>query len=107
MSFRWLYDSSVTTPTGINNLPGFDNNFIGSTMTGAFTDTYIISPRVTNEFRFNYGRIGFDFERVATDAFHLNLANYGGLGNGITGFGVAPPTYRSSGSPITGSTRTP
>jgi carboxypeptidase family protein/TonB-dependent receptor-like protein len=96
LSFRWLYDSSVTTPTGINNLPGFDNNFIGSTMTGAFTDTYIISPRMTNEFRFNYGRIGFDFERVATDAFHLNLANYGGLGNGITGFGVATniPQFR-------------
>lgn len=96
LSFRWLYDSNVTTPTGINNLPGFDNNFIGSTMTGAFTDTYIINPRMTNEFRFNYGRIGFDFERVANDAFHLNLANYGGLGNGISGFGVATniPQFR-------------
>jgi hypothetical protein len=96
LSFRWLYDGNVTTPNGLNNLPGFDSNFIGSTMTGAFTDTYIVNPRITNEFRFNYGRIGFDFERVATDAFHLNLPNYAGLGNGITGFGVATniPQFR-------------
>ncbi|HKW75483.1 MAG TPA: carboxypeptidase regulatory-like domain-containing protein [Terriglobales bacterium] len=88
MSFRWLYDSSITSPDGLNNLPGFDFNFTGRTMTGAFTDTYVISPRMTNEFRFNYGRIGFDFERAATDPFHLNLQNFGGLGNGITGFGA-------------------
>lgn len=96
LSFRWLYDGNTTTPNGLNNLPGFDSNFIGSTMTGAFTDTYSISPRMTNEFRFNYGRIGFDFERAATDPFHLNLANYAGLGNGITGFGVATniPQFR-------------
>jgi len=96
LSFRWLYDSNVTTPNGLNNLPGFDSTFSGITMTGAFTDTYIISPRMTNEFRFNYGRIGFDFERQASDPFHLNLANYGGLGNGISGFGVATniPQFR-------------
>lgn len=96
LSFRWLYDGNVTTPNGLNNLPGFDSTFSGITMTGAFTDTYIINPRVTNEFRFNYGRIGFDFERAATDAFHLNLPNYGGLGNGISGFGVATniPQFR-------------
>jgi hypothetical protein len=96
LSFRWLYDGNTTSPNGLNNLPGFDSNFIGTTMTGAFTDTYSINPRMTNEFRFNYGRIGFDFERAATDPFHLNLANYGGLGNGISGFGVATniPQFR-------------
>lgn len=94
MNFRWLYDRSTQSPAGLNNLPGFDNSFSGITLSGLFSDTYIINSRWTNEFRFNYGRIGFDFERVATDPFHLNLANYGGLE--ITGFGAATniPQFR-------------
>ncbi len=96
MSFRWLYDSNTTSPNGLNNFPGFDNSFIGKTMTGAFVDTYVINPRMTNEFRFNYGRIGFDFENISTDAFFGALANYSGLGNGLTGFGGATniPQFR-------------
>jgi len=95
MSFRWLYDKASQTPGApLNNLPGFDSNFSGTTMSGLFTDTYAINPRWTNEFRFNYGRIGFDFERVATDPFHLNLANYTGLE--VSGFGIATniPQFR-------------
>src|SRR2546423_12528482 len=84
MSFRWLYDSSITGPS-LNNLPGFDRNFTGKTMNGLFSDTYMISPRWTNEFRFNYGRIGFNFPLAATDAFHSTLPNYSGLG--VTGIG--------------------
>lgn len=93
MSFRWLYDSSTSGPS-FNNLPGFDRGFNGRTMTGLFTDTYVFGPRWTNEFRFNYGRIGFNFPSLAPDAFHANLANFGI--SGITGFGVATniPQFR-------------
>lgn len=93
LSFRWLYDSSVTGPS-LNNLPGFDNNFNGDTLSGTFSDTYVISNRWTNEFRFNYGRIGFNFPLTNTDAFHTTLANYSGLG--VTGFGGATniPQFR-------------
>ena len=93
LSFRWLYDSSITGPS-INNLPGFDRNFTGKTMSGLFSDTYMINSRWTNEFRFNYGRIGFNFPLSATDAFHSTLANYSGLG--VTGFGGATniPQFR-------------
>src|SRR5437016_3734819 len=93
MSFRWLYDSSITGPS-LNNLPGFDRNFTGKTMNGLFSDTYMISPRWTNEFRFNYGRIGFNFPLAATDAFHSTLPNYSGLG--VTGIGGATniPQFR-------------
>ncbi|HWZ42599.1 MAG TPA: TonB-dependent receptor, partial [Candidatus Saccharimonadales bacterium] len=96
LSFRWLYDSNTTTPTGVNNLPGFDTNLKGKTLTGAFADTYAISPRMTNEFRFNYGRIGFDFELAAPDTFHGTLPNYTGFGAGVTGFGGATniPQFR-------------
>jgi hypothetical protein len=93
MSFRWLYDSSIVGPS-LNNLPGFDRNFTGRTMNGLFSDTYTISPRWTNEFRFNYGRIGFNFPLAATDSFHGTLANY--TISGVTGLGGATniPQFR-------------
>lgn len=75
LSFRWLYDRNPVTPT-LNNLPGFDRGFNGITLSGGFSDTYVISPSWTNEFRFNYGRIGFDFVPVTNDDFHFNLPNY-------------------------------
>src|SRR5262249_16075996 len=89
MSFRWLYDNDISTPS-LNHLPGFDSNFKGIPLGGLFTDTYTINPRVTNEFRFNYGRIGFDFEPVTPGT----LANYTGFGG--TGFGIATniPQFR-------------
>jgi len=93
LSFRWLYDSDIQGPS-LNNLPGFDNNFVGRTMNGLFSDTYMISPTWTNEFRFDYGRIGFNFPPTTSDASVLALANYSGLG--VTGFGVATniPQFR-------------
>jgi len=93
MSFRWLYDKLLQAPS-LNNLPGFDNGFAGRTMTGSFTDTYVINSSWTNEFRFNYGRIGFNFPLLPTDTFHATVPNYSGLG--ITGFGGATniPQFR-------------
>ncbi len=93
LSFRWLYDSAIQSPS-LNNLPGFDNNFVGTTLGGTFADTYVISNRWTNEFRFNYGRIGFNFPGTNNDAFHANLPNYSIPG--VTGFGVATniPQFR-------------
>ncbi len=63
-------------------------------MSGTFADTYVINARWTNEFRFNYGRIGFNFPLLAPDGFHANEPNYSGLG--ITGFGGATniPQFR-------------
>jgi outer membrane receptor protein involved in Fe transport len=93
MSFRWLYDSNTAAPF-FNNLPGFDRGFTGKTMTGLFTDTYVFSPRWTNEFRFNYGRIGFNFPGLGPDSFHSTLPNFAIAG--ITGFGLATniPQFR-------------
>lgn len=93
LMFRWLYDRNVQGPS-LNTLPGFDNSFVGSTMSGTFADTYIITPRWTNEFRFNYGRIGFNFPATTSDPFQIALANYSGLG--VSGFGIATniPQFR-------------
>ncbi|GAC1661197.1 MAG: hypothetical protein NVS9B4_13130 [Candidatus Acidiferrum sp.] len=93
MSFRWLYDGNSDAPT-FNNLPGFDRGFTGKTMSGLFTDTYVFSEKWTNEFRFNYGRIGFNFPGLSTDSFHSALPNFAVAG--ITGFGLATniPQFR-------------
>lgn len=93
MSFRWLYDSLVSSPS-LNNLPGFDNAFTGKTMTGSFADTYVINARWTNEFRFNYGRIGFNFPLIAPDSFHATLPNYSGLGVTSMGGATNIPQFR-------------
>jgi outer membrane receptor protein involved in Fe transport len=96
MSFRWLYDHATQTPGALNNLDGFDNNVIATAMSGLFTDTYMIGPRATNEFRFNYGRIGFDFPQAAADPFHHNLQNYVFQGAVLSPFGAATniPQFR-------------
>lgn len=93
MSFRWLYDRSNSAPA-FNNYPGFDRGFTGLTLTGAFADTYVINNHWTNEFRFNYGRIGFNFPALAPDAFHNDLPSY--AITGLTGFGIATniPQFR-------------
>lgn len=95
MSFRWLYDSTASTPSlQAAVLPGFDNGFTGLTMTGSFVDTYMINSRMTNEFRFNYGRIGFNFPGLGADAFHQTESAY--AISGVAGFGLATniPQFR-------------
>jgi outer membrane receptor protein involved in Fe transport len=97
MSFRWLYDHATESPgPPLNNLPGFDNDAIATTMSGLFTDTYMISPRATNEFRFNYGRIGLDFPQTSADPFHQSLQAYSFQGGVLAGFGSATniPQFR-------------
>jgi Carboxypeptidase regulatory-like domain/TonB-dependent Receptor Plug Domain/TonB dependent receptor len=101
MSFRWLYDSSTSSPSLQNGtsaipsaLPGFDSAFTGVTLTGSFVDTYIINNRMTNEFRFSYGRIGFNFPGIGADSFHQTEPNF--VVSGISGFGIATniPQFR-------------
>lgn len=95
MSFRWLYDNLVQSPSlNANTLPGFDNAFTGKTVSANFTDTYVIKPTWTNEFRFNYGRIGFNFPLLAADSFHATVPNYTGLGVANLGGATNIPQFR-------------
>ncbi|HSA92810.1 MAG TPA: carboxypeptidase regulatory-like domain-containing protein [Terriglobales bacterium] len=93
MSFRWLYDDAAQAPA-FNNLEGFDRGFAGKLLSALFADTYAFSSSWTNEFRFSYGRIVFDFPGLAPDVFHANLANYSIPS--VTGFGLRPniPQFR-------------
>src|SRR5262245_39497979 len=71
LSFRYLYDSSNTSPSNIT-FPGYIQDFNGRSQNFLATDTYTFSSTWTNELRFSYGRIGFDFpisDRSVDQAF--------------------------------------
>jgi hypothetical protein len=77
LSFRYLYDSSKDSPSNIA-FPGYIQDFKGRSQNFLATDTYALSPTWTNEFRFSYGRIGFDFpisDRSIDRAFTQFLVN--------------------------------
>jgi outer membrane receptor protein involved in Fe transport len=71
LSFRYVYDASKTSPSDIT-FPGYIQDFKGRSQNFLATDNFTLSPTWTNEFRFSYGRIGFDFpisDRSADQAF--------------------------------------
>jgi hypothetical protein len=75
LSFRYVYDSSKTSPNDVN-LPGYIQDFKGRSQNFLASDTYTFNPTWTNEFRFSYGRIGFDFpisDRSEDAAFTQSL----------------------------------
>lgn len=99
LSFRFLYDKNQFGPS-LNNLPGFDRNFTGLTLQGGFSDTYVLNASTTNEFRFNYGRIAFNFPPTTNDPFYLNLPFYSLVGQsdlfGQMGRATNMPQFRDA-----------
>jgi len=60
LSARYLYDHSISTPNGVNG-PGFQFNGDFGSQNFLASHTWIINPTMTNEFRFAFGRINFQF----------------------------------------------
>jgi outer membrane receptor protein involved in Fe transport len=91
ISGRWLYDDTGQNNGGSIAISQFgDADFTGRTMTGAFTDTYFFSPSVTNEFRFNYGRIAFNFPLHSTSTLTQTLPALTFNGSsGLSGIGAS------------------
>jgi hypothetical protein len=86
LSGRYLIDDSITTPSNISN-PGFIQDFKGRSQNFLATHTWTINPTMTNEFRFSFGKINFDFpisDKSVPEAFTLPKVNI----QGITGFGI-------------------
>lgn len=87
MSFRWLwnkFDFGVSPGTaGIS--PLFDATDMDREFSGAFTDTYLISSSLTNEFRFSYSRTLLDVP--ITSALGSSLPRFGVTG--ISAFGTS------------------
>ncbi len=101
LAFRYLADSTVLTPNSVN-APGFFSNFSGPSRNFLATLTSVLTPSFTNEFRFSYGRIAFEFP-IAPDANPLaftqqNISIAGVISTpGVTGtIGIATnlPQFR-------------
>src|SRR5262249_50433696 len=60
ISGRYLYDHNPVIPNGVNG-PGFTFNGDFGSQNLLASHTWVISPTMTNEFRFSFGRINFQF----------------------------------------------
>lgn len=91
VTLRYTYDKSDLTPDffNFNNLlPCCDTQQGGSAHNGGIAYTHSFTPKVINEFRASYGRIGFTFGQTAATAANP-VANGPTISiNGLTGFGT-------------------
>jgi len=85
LAVRYLIDDTITTPNGVNG-PGFLFNFNGRSQNLLGTHNWVISPTWTNELRFAYGRIGFNFPIGSGNAAANSLPNI--AISGITAIGI-------------------
>jgi hypothetical protein len=64
LSARYLYDSRLTSPTGVT-FPGFIANAGEKNGNFLVSDSYTFGPAYTNEFRFSFGRLDADQSRIS------------------------------------------
>ncbi|HEX7287416.1 MAG TPA: TonB-dependent receptor [Candidatus Angelobacter sp.] len=91
LTLRYVLDRNVLTPDFFNFpnlLPCCDTQQGGSAHNAGIAYTHTFSPKVINEFRMSYGRIGFTFGPTPA-----SLANVAANGptiaiSGLTGFGT-------------------
>jgi carboxypeptidase family protein/TonB-dependent receptor-like protein len=96
LSFRYIFDDSITTPSNISN-PGFIQDFNGRSQNYLMTYTWVMGPTMTNELRGAFGRISFNFPispSSVEDASTLAKVNI----QGITGYGIETniPQFRKA-----------
>ncbi len=94
ISGRYLWDHSPVVPNGVNG-PGFtfDGNFGSQNM--LVTHTWVISPTMTNEVRFSFGRINFQFPlSPGNNELAKSLPALGITGVSTTGIQTNIPQFR-------------
>ena len=87
LSGRYLYDHSTSTPNGVNG-PGFIFNGDFGSQNLLATHTWVINPTMTNEFRFSYGRINFQFPLDANNGEANNALPNIAFGGSIAAVGI-------------------
>jgi hypothetical protein len=91
LTIRYTYDKGDLTPDFFNFpnlLPCCDTQQGGTAHNGGLAYTHSFTPRVINEFRASYGRIGFTFGPTAATAANP-VANGATITiSGLTGFGI-------------------
>ena len=85
---RTSYDAPYDTFNYPGQLPGFDATQNGKSHNAGIVETHVFSPRLLDEFRASYSRIGFNFDfQPATYANPLGTAPTTSI-SGLTGFGA-------------------
>jgi hypothetical protein len=91
ITLRYTYDKGDLTPDFFNFpnlLPCCDTQQGGSAHNGGLSYTHSFTPKIINEFRASYGRIGFTFGPTAATATNP-VANGPTVSiSGLTGFGI-------------------
>ena len=82
-------------------LPGFDSDQDGTSHNAGIVETHVFSPRVVNEFRVSYGRIGFTFgwpaSTLANPLYNQPSVGVAGMtGYGAFSFGVPQGRFHST-----------
>lgn len=98
MSFRWLWDDQVQTPDNIGILPDFDTKFTNRSMGGAFSHTYSLSQKWTNELRVNYQRVNLGFPLANSSGLGFTLPEISVSGISSMGLSAVYPQGRLSNS---------
>jgi len=99
LAFRYTDDKSFTTPSAIIVSRGFRREFTGEDKNLLVTDTWMATPSLTNEFRFSYGKIDFNFP-ISTDAdplaFTMPQISFGSGSGALSTIGTATniPQFR-------------
>ncbi|PYT02464.1 MAG: hypothetical protein DMF60_21300 [Acidobacteria bacterium] len=94
LSGRYLYDHSLSTPNGVNG-PGFSFNGDFGSQNFLLSHTWIINPTMTNEARFAFGRINFQFPLSgANKAEAATLPNIAVSGISSVGIQTNIPQFR-------------
>jgi len=65
MSWRYIYDSRLISPLDSVSFPGFVRERVAGNRNFLFSDSYTFGPSYTNEFRFSYGRLGAEPDRLS------------------------------------------
>jgi hypothetical protein len=74
-----------------SQLPLFDTQQVGISYNAGLVENHIFSPRIFNEFRVSYGRIGFTFD-LRPDTYSNPLLGPTVTITGVTGFGIPTNT---------------
>ena len=69
-------------------LPGFDTDQDGTSYNTGIVETHVFNPKVVNEFRLSYGRIGFSFGLPASTTSNPLFGTPGVSVTGLTGYGI-------------------
>lgn len=94
LSFRYVYEQSPETLSAVS-FPGYEYLYKGRSQNFQFADTWTLNSTLTNEFRFSYGRIGFDWY-ISPNALEsaFTLPDYGISSAGAPGVSSGIPQFR-------------